>query len=107
VKGALMMAGYSVQRPLYANVLHELECAMQQPGVTDHHIAISDFQNIQLGDFTKTEAMIKEGQCIARKYLAQPQPNRIHYPRRYTAHSLPPGPPGSRPFIEPLRSQTS
>lgn len=107
IKGALDIAGYAVRRPLYDNVLSELEWAVQQPGLTVHHIAISAFQNTPLGDFGQTEAMIAEGERVMRNYLDQPKPNHVCYPHRYTAHSLPPGPPGSRPFIEQQRGMQS
>jgi NTE family protein len=97
----LDIAGYTTKRPLYSNCLRELEWAVQQPGVTLHHISINAFQNIALGDFSKSEAMFAEGERVARNYLARPAPNSIVYPRTYTAQSLPPGPPGSWPFVEP------
>ncbi len=104
LRGAMEIGGWAIKRPLYANVLHELEWAIQQPGVTVHHIAIGAFVNTPLGDFSKTEAMIEEGRRAARRYLAHPKPNRIHHPRTFTPHALPPGPPGSRPFVEPRRA---
>jgi NTE family protein len=103
VKSALDIAGYAVRRPLYDNVLSELEWAVRQPGVTVNHIAISAFQNTPLGDFSKTEAMFTEGERAMQVYLSQPMPNRITYPHHYTAHTLPPGPPGSIPFVEQQR----
>lgn len=101
LKGALDIAGYSVKRPLYDVALRELEVAVQTPGVTVHHVPLHAFQNIPLGDFSKTDAMIAEGERVMRAYLAQPTPNRVSYPHHYSTHNLPPGPPGSRPFIEP------
>jgi predicted acylesterase/phospholipase RssA len=97
---ALDIVGYTTKRPLYNNCLRELEWAVQQPGVTLHHLSISAFQNTALGDFSKSEAMFAEGERVARNYLARPEPNAIVYPRAYTAASLPPGPSGSRPLIE-------
>lgn len=101
LRNAFDIIGYTTKRPLYSNCLHELEWAAQQPGVTVHHISISAFQNIALGDFSRSEAMFAEGERVTRNYLAHPQPNMICYPRAYAAHSLPSGPPGSRPFVEP------
>lgn len=99
-KGALDIAGYAVKRPLYEATLRELEEAIRTPGITIHHISFRAFQNLQLGDFSKTDRLIAEGERDARNYLAHPRPNEIHYPRAYGAHNLPPGPPGSRPFVE-------
>jgi NTE family protein len=101
LNNALDIAGYTVKRPLYSACLRELEWAAEQPGVTVHHLAINAFQGVPLGDFSNSEAMFAEGERVARNYLAHPQPNAICYPRAYTAYSLPPGPPGSRPFVEP------
>jgi len=100
LKGAFDIAGYAIKRPLYNTVLHELEAAIQTPGVTVHHIALRPYPNLQLGDFSKTEEMLVFGEQAARSYLAHPRPNAVDYPQRYTPHSLPPGPPGSRPFVE-------
>jgi NTE family protein len=100
LKGALDIAGYSVKRPLYQVALRELEAATQTPGVTLHHVPLHAFQNIPLGDFSKTDAMIVEGERAMQGYLARPKPNEVHYPQLYAAHNLPPGPPGSRPFVE-------
>jgi NTE family protein len=100
-KGALDIAGYAIKRSLYSLALRELEAAVQTPGVTVHHIALRAYPNLQLGDFSKTEEMLAEGERTMRAYLAHPKPNVVHYPRRYTPRSLPPGPPGSRPFVEP------
>lgn len=105
IKSALDIIGCSVRRPLYNNIVHELEWAVQQPDVTVHHVAISSFQNVALGDFSGTEAMFAEGERVMRAYLDHPRPNEIAYPKRYAAQDLPPGPPGSRPFVA-LREQT-
>jgi hypothetical protein len=64
-----------------------------------HHISISAYPALALGDWSKTEAMLVEGERIARQYLVHPKPNHVHYPRRYRAHELPPGPPGARAFF--------
>jgi len=101
LKGAFDIAGYAIRRPLYSTVLHELEAAIQTPGVTVHHIALRLYPNLRLGDFSKTEEMLAEGARCARAYLARPRPNAVDYPQRHAPHSLPPGPPGSRPFVEP------
>jgi NTE family protein len=101
LKSAFDIIGYTTKRPLYGACLQELEWATQQPGLAVHHISISAFQNIALGDFSKSEAMFAEGDRVARNYLANPLPNAICHPRAYAAHSLPAGPPGSRPFVEP------
>jgi NTE family protein len=98
-KNAFEIAGYAIKRPLYSLALRELEIAVQMPGVTVHHIALPAHANLQLGDFSKTDAMLAEGERLACEYLACPRPNEVRYPQRYTAHTLPPGPPGARPFL--------
>lgn len=97
--GAFSILGLAITPVLYNEVLRELECAVQTPGVTLHHIPIYAYPDVALGDFSQSEAMFTEGARAARAYLARPEPNVIHYPRRYTESELPPGPPGSRPFI--------
>ncbi|MCS6848698.1 MAG: patatin-like phospholipase family protein [Anaerolineae bacterium] len=99
LKGAFEIAGYAIKRPLYSLALRELEAAVQTPGITVHHIALPAYANLQLGDFSKTDAMLAEGERLACAYLAQPRPNEVRYPQRYTAHTLPPGPPGAHPFV--------
>ncbi len=98
LRSAFEIAGYAIKRPLYGQALRELEIAVQTPGVIVHHIALPAYANLQLGDFSKTEAMLAEGERLARSYLVQPRPNQIHYPQRYTASDLPPGPPGACAF---------
>jgi NTE family protein len=97
LRSALDIAGYAIRRPLYDLTLHELERAVCVPGVTVHHIALPSYPNLPLGDFSKTEAMLAEGERIAQAYLACPLPNVIQHPR-YTEGDLPPGPFGARPF---------
>lgn len=99
LRNVLEILGYTTRRPLYNNILYELDWALRH-GVTVHHIAFSAFQNIALGDFSHTEAMMAEGERAMRAYLARPQPNSIQYPRHYTQHELPIGPPGAAPFLE-------
>ncbi|RMG64136.1 MAG: hypothetical protein D6709_06545 [Chloroflexi bacterium] len=99
LRGAFEIAGYAIKRPLYSLALRELEAAVQTPGVTVHHIALPAYANLQLGDFSKTQVMLAEGERLAGAYLAHPRPNQIRYPHRYTARDLPPGPPGARPFL--------
>lgn len=93
------IAGHAIRRPLYDSVLRELEAAIHRPGVILHHIALPAYVNLPLGDFSKTEAMLTEGERLAEAYLAQPHPNTLRYPRCYSAEELPPGPPGARPFV--------
>jgi NTE family protein len=100
LKSVFDIAGYSVRRPLYQNVLSELECAVRTPDVTLHHIPIGKFQYVPLGDFSRTEDMLKEGERAMREYLAHPRPNEVRYPYRFGQDELPPGPPGSSPFVE-------
>ncbi|BCX04820.1 MAG: hypothetical protein KatS3mg053_2758 [Candidatus Roseilinea sp.] len=99
LRGAFEIAGYAIKRPLYSLALRELEVAVQTPGVTVHHIALPAYVNLQLGDFSKTQVMLAEGERLACAYLAHPRPNEVHYPQRYTARTLPPGPPGACPFL--------
>jgi NTE family protein len=93
--------GHAVTPILYNETLRELEIAMRScaRGITIHHIPIYACQHVALGDFSQTEAMYVEGARVMREYLAKPDPNVIHYPHRYTPDELPPGPPGSRPFV--------
>jgi NTE family protein len=97
--GAFSILGLSLFPVLYNDVLRELECALRAPGITLHHIPIYAHQDVMLGNFSKTESMFVAGAHAVREYLAQPEPNVIHYPRRFYEHELPPGPPGSRPFL--------
>jgi NTE family protein len=97
--GALAIIGRSVSPVLYNDVLHELEIAMRMPGIILHHVPIYAYQNVALGDFSHTEAMLVEGARVMGEYLKTPEPNVIHGPRRYCENELPPGPPGSRPFV--------
>ena len=97
--GAFGILNLAIMPEIYNNVLHELECAMRSPGVTIHHVPIYAFQDVGLGDFTRTDAMLAEGAQVMREYLVNPEPNVIHYPARWDAQSLPPGPPGAKPFV--------
>lgn len=100
LKSVLEIANYAVKRPLYENALREVAWAIAQ-GVTVHHISLNAFVNTPLGDFSKTSAMMAEGERIARNYLAHPKPNCPQLPMQHTARSLPAGPPGAAPFIMP------
>lgn len=97
LRNALEIASYAIKRPLYENSLREVEWAIVQ-GVTVHHIALNTFVNTPLGDFSKTGAMMAEGERIARAYLTHPKPNCPQPPRQHTARTLPAGPPGAAPF---------
>jgi NTE family protein len=96
---AFKILGLSIIPAIYDGVLRELEYAIQTPGVVVHHIPIYAYQDVALGDFSRTEAMLLEGARVMREYLANPQPNVIHYPPRWKEAQLPPGPPGARPFV--------
>jgi NTE family protein len=97
LNSVLDIAGYAVKRPLYENALREVEWAIAQ-GVTVHHIPLNAFVNTPLGDFSKIDAMMAEGERAAKKYLAHPKPNHLHAPKQYTAQHLPAGPHGAVPF---------
>jgi NTE family protein len=106
--GIFSVLGHTVSPVLYNEALRELEVALRacggrsgagQSAVTLHHIPIYAFQDVGLGDFSKTEAMLAEGARVMRAYLAKPEPDVIHYPYRHRVEKLPPGPPGSRPFV--------
>ncbi len=96
LRGALDIAGYAVRRPLYELALCELEHVARTPGVTVHHIALTDYPNLPLGDFSQTEAMLIAGERTAQAYLAHPRPNVIQRPQ--PADAPPSGPYGARPF---------
>lgn len=104
LRNVLEIANYAVKRPLYENALREVEWAIAQ-GITVHHIALNSFVNTPLGDFSKTNAMMTEGERIARAYLAHPKPNCPQPPRQHTARNLPAGPPGAAPFFPSHPSQ--
>ena len=105
LRNVLEIASYAIKRPLYENALREVEWAIAQ-GVIVHHIPLNMFVNTPLGDFSKTSAMMAEGERIVHKYLAHPKPNHPQRPRQHAAHNLPAGPHGATPFIEP-RAHTS
>lgn len=92
---------------LYDEVLHELETVASIPGVIVHHVPIYAFQDVMLGDFSRTEAMLAEGERVMREYLANPQPNAIHYPMHWHEAQLPPGPPGTKPYVSQAPAKTS
>jgi NTE family protein len=92
---------HAIYPALYSEVLAELASAAGKPGIVLHHIPIYDYQDIGLGDFDATEAMFKIGAEAMRAYLERPAPNVVRFPRRFIESELPPGPPGSRPFIAP------
>ena len=96
--GAFSILNLAIMPEIYNNVLHELECALRSPGVTIHHVPIYAFQDVGLGNFTRTDAMLAEGARAMHEYLINPEPNVIHYPPRWDAQRLPPGPPGALPF---------
>jgi NTE family protein len=100
LRNVLEIAGYAIKRPLYENALREIEWAIAQ-GVTVHHIPLNAYVNTPLGDFSQIDAMMAEGERAARKYLAHPRPNHPQPPKHHTAYSLPAGPHGAVPFIEP------
>lgn len=99
LNNVLEIAGYAIKRPLYENALREVAWAIAQ-GVTVHHIPLNAFVNTPLGDFSKTDAMMTEGERIARRYLAHPHPNHPQHPKHHAALNLPAGPHGAVPFVE-------
>ena len=98
-RGVLPILGQTITPMLYNGVLAELEEVAHAPGITLHHVPIYDYQRVGLGDFKDLEKMLVAGARVMRGYLACPQPNVIHYPSQTDAEHLPPGPPGSKPFI--------
>jgi NTE family protein len=96
LSSTLDIASYAIQRSLYELVLCELERAVCTPGITVHHIALTDYPNLPLGDFSQTEAMLIAGERTAQAYLAHPRPNVIQRPQ--PADVPPSGPYGARPF---------
>ncbi len=99
VKGVFAIGGLASRAILYQAVLRELESVARTPGITLHHIPLYGFQDVALGNFTRTDAMLTEGEQVAQAYLAAPQPNQVHYLRHWQAADLPQGPVGARPFL--------
>jgi NTE family protein len=99
VRGAFAISTFCGVYLLYQKTLRELELALDTPDLTLHHIPIYAHQNIALGDFSRVDAMMKDGAKAALAYLNHPEPNTVRYPHEYTPDELPAGPPGSRPFI--------
>ena len=68
--------------------------------VIEQQLFLSGFdEDVPLGNFTHTEAMVIEGERVAQAYLAAPTPNQVHYLRHWIASDLPQGPMGARPFL--------
>ena len=103
LKGVFAIGGLASRAILYQAVLRELEMVTHTPGITLHHIPIYGFQDVPLGNFTHTEAMVIEGERVAQAYLAAPKPNQVHYLRHWIASDLPQGPMGARPFLSAYR----
>ena len=80
VRGGLNIASYPGRPLLYQSMLRELECAVKVPGVTVHHLPLYSHDGVRLGDFSKTDEMVAEGERVARAYLDQPKPNQVQYP---------------------------
>ena len=99
VKGVFSIGGLASRALLYQAVLRELTAVAQMPNVVLHHIAITGYQDVPLGDFTKTSAMLAEGERVAQAYLNAPTPNQVHYPHRWGEADLPKGPLGAKPFL--------
>ncbi|MGQ9903096.1 MAG: patatin-like phospholipase family protein [Anaerolineae bacterium] len=96
---SLSIIRHAVYPALYREVLLELESVALRPGIKLHHIPIYDYQDVPLGDFTEIETMLELGAQAAHKYLERPEPNIVRHPHKFTADELPPGPPGSKPFV--------
>jgi NTE family protein len=99
VRGGLNIASYPGRPLLYQTMLRELECAVKMPGITVHHLPLYSHDGVRLGDFSKTDEMVAEGERVARAYLDHPTPNQVHYPPPLKADELPEGPAGARPFV--------
>ena len=97
--GGLSCIRHAVYPALYSEALAELESVAGRPGITLHHIPLPGFQDVGLGDFTANEAMLESGAAAAQAYLERPEPGAVRRPRRFAEFELPPGPPGSRPFV--------
>lgn len=101
LKRNLAIVDHSVRPIMYAESIRELEAAAHNPNVTLHHVAIHDFQDVSLGDFSRADDMIAAGERTMRAYLADLRPNQVRRPKAFAHEDLPEGPPGSRPFILP------
>ena len=103
VRGGFNIAGYPLRVLLYQDVLRELEHAanvcLRTPGMTLHHIPLYAYDTVGLGDFSKTEDMVLEGERATRTYLRQPKPNEVQYAPALKPEEMPVGPRGSRPFV--------
>ena len=99
LSNSLSIIRHAVYPSLYREALFEMESVVSRPGITLHHIPIYDYQDIELGDFASIDTMVELGAQAACKYLERPAPNVIRYPHKFLANELPPGPPGSRPFV--------
>jgi predicted acylesterase/phospholipase RssA len=98
IKGSLNIGEVSARPVQYKRTIDALELA-RAAGVTFHHIPFYDFPMVALGDFSNTDAMIEAGARATREYLANPQPNKIRYPHRFSEGELPKGPPGAKPML--------
>ncbi|NJM40934.1 MAG: hypothetical protein HC853_09240 [Anaerolineae bacterium] len=99
VRGGLNIASYPGRPLLYQTMLRELECAVKMPGITVHHLPLYSHDGVRLGDFSKTDEMVAEGERVARAYLNHPKPNQVQYAQLLKPDELPKGPAGSRPFV--------
>ena len=99
VRGGLNIASYPGRPLLYQTMLRELECAVKMPGITVHHLPLYSHDGVHLGDFSKVDEMVAEGERVARAYLDQPKPNQVQYAPALRPDELPQGPTGSRPFV--------
>jgi NTE family protein len=96
LSGGLSIAFYPAKAMLHQTVLRELEHAVGMPGITLHHIPLFSHQEVELGDFSKVDEMVAEGERVANAYLQAPRPNQINYGEQTAA--LPRGPTGAQPF---------
>lgn len=100
-KRNLAIVDHAVRPVVYAESIRELDAAAANPNVTLHHVAIYDFQDVPLGDFSQASGMIAAGERAMNAYLADLRPNHVRRPKAFGHEELPEGPPGSRPFPMP------
>ena len=103
IRGGLNIASYPSRVLLYQTVLRELDQAAaitsRTPGMALHHIPLYGYDTTALGDFSQTEAMVKEGERVTCEYLKRPQPNVVQHPPPLRLEDMPKGPAGAKPFV--------
>ncbi len=99
-EGVLKIGEHASRPILYSRNIEQLQKGIATPGITIHHIPFYEFPDVNLGDFSKTDAMIASGARDMRDYLRSPAPNRVRGMHKFGEHELPEGPAGTRPFLE-------